>query len=377
MPVLDLPITKAQARRLQKGLTIRLNKTAVSGSSNRVPVNVPASMARKLSGRLKRGRGFQLRAPTEIRGGGPVKESIREYNKARENEWNFERGDPLESVNLSTGTFYKGVPVKGTMKAGDPQIDLLYSRPATADEMALKGTWHKDPHRARMFGRPSFPRTHKGTYVDNLKRALLAKRRAVGNTDPLEAPFSYGGIASPVWSGDEDDEEDDETEEPVNEAPRTQLSIGNKAARVSASQPRKRARFAPEVIDLTGDGIGQAFKRFGKATQRGLNTAVREVKRRAPGVVKQVAHETGRAAQQAKKYVPRAAIKGAVKGLAMAATTAIGQPELAPLIQRAVNPGIDAAYDTNLARGSVGKNFAKSYAKHAVSDGMDSLFTMG
>lgn len=314
MPVLDLPITKAQARRLQKGLTIRLNKTAVSGSANRVPVNVPASMARKLSGRLKRGRGFQLSAP--IRGGGP------------EPSVGTKRGREF-------GPFSYGFEFDATPPAAKrfslqlPEDTLDYESDTSPYEEVVK--------------------------ISKPPRAQRGNTAVMTATDYLQMGWSPKEVADMVKRGD----------------------VMHGPSQDANKNMRKRARFAPEVIDLTGDGIGQAFKRFGKATQRGLNTAVREVKKRAPGVVKQVAHETGRAAQQAKKYVPRAAIKGAVKGLAMAATTAIGQPELAPLIQRAVNPGIDAAYDTNLARGSVGKNFAKSYAKHAVSDGMDSLFTMG
>lgn len=128
--------------------------------------------------------------------------------------------------------------------------------------------------------------------------------------------------------------------------------------------------FEPTVA---GDGIGAPFRKL----VRGVKDVVKTVEKKAPGALKQVGHETGRVAQQAKKFVPRAAVKGAVTGLSLAATTAIGQPQLAPLVRKAINPAVDAAYDINLARGSVGKNFGRAYAKNVVREGTDSLFTMG
>jgi len=123
----------------------------------------------------------------------------------------------------------------------------------------------------------------------------------------------------------------------------------------------------------SGDGIGNPFKKLARATAG----VVKTIRKKAPGVLKQVGHETGRIAQQAKKYVPRGIVKGAIADLSLAATSAIGQPELAPLMRKALNPAVDAVYDTNLAKGSVGKNFGRNYAKNFVNDGVNSLFTMG
>jgi hypothetical protein len=87
----------------------------------------------------------------------------------------------------------------------------------------------------------------------------------------------------------------------------------------------------------SGDGIGNPFKKLARATAG----VVKTIRKKAPGVLKQVGHETGRIAQQAKKYVPRGIVKGAIADLSLAATSAIGQPELAPLRSEA---SLQAAY---------------------------------
>lgn len=120
---------------------------------------------------------------------------------------------------------------------------------------------------------------------------------------------------------------------------------------------------------LHGDGIGSAFKKMGRA----VKSVAKTIRKEAPGAIKQAAHATGSVAQQAKKYVPKQLIKGAVNGLAVAGTTAIGQPQLASVVKRALNPAVDALYQTNLAHGSVGKNFGRNYVKNVGT----SLFTMG
>lgn len=124
--------------------------------------------------------------------------------------------------------------------------------------------------------------------------------------------------------------------------------------------------FDNDLLSTSGSGIKKTFRKLGKVTKR----VIKSIRKEAPGVLKQVGRETGRVAQQAKKYVPKSVVKGAIAGLATAATTAIGQPYLASTVRKVLNPGVDALYETNLARGSVGKNFGKSYGKNLVEQGL-------
>lgn len=150
----------------------------------------------------------------------------------------------------------------------------------------------------------------------------------------------------------------------MNENPTAYVDLDSRVAKKIRTRILKGKGFCLKSHAYSGTGIGRAFKKLGKKVTRGVSKVTREVKRAAPKIIKQVAHETGRAVEQGKKYVPRQVIKAGVRGLAVAATTAIGQPYLADYVTRVVNPAVDATYDTNLAHGSVGKNFGKNYVKN-------------
>lgn len=77
--------------------------------------------------------------------------------------------------------------------------------------------------------------------------------------------------------------------------------------------------------------------------------------------IKHGSHILGQAAQQAKQYVPKQYVKQFADGAISAATNMVGRPDLGASASRALNAGVDSAYRTNLAKGSVGKNFAANY----------------
>ena len=116
-----------------------------------------------------------------------------------------------------------------------------------------------------------------------------------------------------------------------------------------------------EVVDGGSlKSIGKQFKKAGKSISRGFDVLERE----APGVIKQGGHELGRAAQQAKKYVPKDVLKAGVSAASLAVTAI--NPLAGAAMLRAGNAAVDATYDTNLARGSVGKNYARNFGKALV-----------
>lgn len=89
----------------------------------------------------------------------------------------------------------------------------------------------------------------------------------------------------------------------------------------------------------------------------------------------------GSIAQQAKKYVPKELIKGVVAAGAAGASALTANPMVGRAILKAGSPFVDAVYETNLAKGSVGKNLGKNYAKQVAEDalnaGLSSVVGMG
>jgi hypothetical protein len=124
--------------------------------------------------------------------------------------------------------------------------------------------------------------------------------------------------------------------------------------------------------------IGKAFKKLGNSVSHGFNRAtgtvrkevrrdIKEVRTKAPGALRQASKETGRAVEQAKKYVPKEAVAIPLSALAtVGATMATGSPQAGLLAGRFANNLVDTTYETNLARGSVGKNFGRNLAKNIV-----------
>jgi len=81
----------------------------------------------------------------------------------------------------------------------------------------------------------------------------------------------------------------------------------------------------------------------------------------------------GSFAQSAKKIVPRAVTKDLVLAGAAASSAFTANPAVGRAILAAALPAVDAAYETNLAHGSVGKNFVKNYVKDFTQDGVQLL----
>jgi hypothetical protein len=131
-----------------------------------------------------------------------------------------------------------------------------------------------------------------------------------------------------------------------------------------------------EIDSLQVDGgslrsIRNSFKKAGKSINRGFTQFGNDVAREAPGVAMQVSKETGRAVQQGKKYVPAGAVKTLGTAGIIAGTTLIGMPQLAVPATAVFNSGVDATYKTDLAHGSVGKNFGKNFGTALSNNGLN------
>lgn len=120
--------------------------------------------------------------------------------------------------------------------------------------------------------------------------------------------------------------------------------------------------------------IGRAFKKIGKSFNKATKTVAREatrdirvIRREAPGAIKQGSHEVGKAVQQSKKYIPKELIAiPLVAATTVGATMASGNPMVGAAAGRAMNSAVNATYQTNLAHGSVGKNWATNFGKDLV-----------
>jgi len=88
-----------------------------------------------------------------------------------------------------------------------------------------------------------------------------------------------------------------------------------------------------------------------------IQSLARKIKK---GVTK-ASHVAGYVAQQAKKVIPQKMVQDIASKAVSAASTAIGRPDLGAKAQQAISSGISAAYNTNLAKGSVGKNLVRNY----------------
>jgi hypothetical protein len=170
----------------------------------------------------------------------------------------------------------------------------------------------------------------------------------------------------------------------------TQIAVTEALAKKIESSRRRNKGLQIKASDILPDDvaeeeveggklhIGRAFKKLGHSVSHGFNKAtgtvrkeaqrdIKVLRREAPGAIKQGAHETGRFVQNAKKYVPREAISIPLSALATAGTTmATGNVQAGLMAGRATNALVDATYDTDLAHGSVGRNFGKNLAKNLV-----------
>ena len=89
--------------------------------------------------------------------------------------------------------------------------------------------------------------------------------------------------------------------------------------------------------------------------------------------MKKIATGLGDAAQNIKKVVPRQMIKDIASAGIAAATTAMGRPDLANVANEYVNRGVNAGYETNLRKGSVGKNLLAALKSKGPMPSFDAL----
>lgn len=111
--------------------------------------------------------------------------------------------------------------------------------------------------------------------------------------------------------------------------------------------------------------VGKAFKKAG----RSLGNVAKKVRQ----VMPKAARAVGKVAQQVKKKIPKQLVSELASEAVSAGLLATGNPQLIPAARVAVQSGVDATYDTNLGKGSVGKNFARNFGKSLVSNGVASM----
>lgn len=129
----------------------------------------------------------------------------------------------------------------------------------------------------------------------------------------------------------------------------------------------KQAHAAGKAGVISGGSIVGGKIRFGKIGKSIARFAREGITRKG---ITRASHALGNVAQQAKKYVPKKVVSQVASEAVSVGLLAAGQPELIPAARVAVQSGVDATYDTNLNRGSVGKNFGRNFKNRLVTNGV-------